>query len=100
MKLTNRGKPPGFLLLAIHGFNPLRWPAYRLLCRDIELACDEKVIKELGNEQRADYMQALLSCSVNFRMIAACPLAFGFFAFSCSLIRSLISKIISLSQDV
>ena len=53
------------------------WLAYVLLCRDIELACDEKVIKELGNEQRADYTQALVACSVNRRMIAACPLAFG-----------------------
>ena len=70
-------KPLGFLLLTIHWFNPLMWLAYVLLCRDIELACDEKVIKELGNEQRADYMQALVACSVNRRMIAACPLAFG-----------------------
>ena len=70
-------KPFGFLLLTIHWFNPLMWLAYVLLCRDIELACDEKVIKELGNEQRADYMQALVACSVNRRMIAACPLAFG-----------------------
>lgn len=70
-------KPFGFLLLTIHWFNPLVWLAYVLLCRDIELACDEKVIKELGNEQRADYAQALVACSVNRRMIAACPLAFG-----------------------
>lgn len=70
-------KPLGFLLLTIHWFNSLMWLAYVLLCRDIELACDEKVIKELGNEQRADYMQALVACSVNRRMIAACPLAFG-----------------------
>lgn len=70
-------KPLGFLLLTIHWFNPLMWLAYVLLCRDIELACDEKVIKELGNEQRADYTQALVGCSVNRRMIAACPLAFG-----------------------
>ena len=70
-------KPLGFLLLTIHWFNPLMWLAYVLLCRDIELACDEKVIKELGNEQRADYMQALVACSVNRRMIAACPLDFG-----------------------
>ena len=70
-------KPLGFLLLTIHWFNPLMWLAYVLLCRDIELACDEKVIKELGNEQRADYMQVLVACSVNRRMIAACPLAFG-----------------------
>ena len=70
-------KPLGFLLLTIHWFNPLMWLAYVLLCRDIELACDEKVIKKLGNEQRADYTQALVACSVNRRMIAACPLAFG-----------------------
>ena len=70
-------KPLGFLLLTIHWFNPMMWLAYVLLCRDIELACDEKVVRELGMEQRADYSQALLACSVNRRMIAACPLAFG-----------------------
>ena len=70
-------KPLGFLLLTIHWFNPLMWLAYVLLCRDIELACDEKVIKELGNEQSGDYTQALVACSVNRRMIGACPLAFG-----------------------
>ena len=70
-------KPLGFLLLMIHWFNPLMWLAYVLLCRDIELACDEKVIKELCNEQRGDYTQALVACSVNRRMIAACPLTFG-----------------------
>lgn len=70
-------KPLGFLLLTIHWFNPLMWLAYVLLCRDIELACDEKVIKGLSNEQRADYTQALVTCSVNRRMIAACPLTFG-----------------------
>lgn len=70
-------KPLGFLILKIHWFNPLVWLGYILLCRDIELACDEKVVKELNNEQRADYSQALLSCSVNRRMVAACPVAFG-----------------------
>ncbi len=70
-------KPLGFLLLTIHWFNPLMWLSYVLLCRDIELACDEKVIKELDCEQRANYTQALLACSVNHRRITACPLAFG-----------------------
>ena len=70
-------KPLGFLLLTLHWFNPLIWLGYTLLCRDIELACDEKVIKELDHDARADYSQALLACSVNRRMIAACPLAFG-----------------------
>ena len=71
-------KPLGFLLLTIHWFNPLMWLAYILLCRDIELACDEKVIKVLDHAHRADYSQALLSCHISRRRtIAACPLAFG-----------------------
>lgn len=70
-------KPLGFLLLTIHWFNPLMWLSYVLLCRDIELACDEKVIGKIGNAQRADYTQALVACSVDRRLIAACPLAFG-----------------------
>ena len=70
-------KPLGFLLLTIHWFNPLMWLGYVLLCRDIELACDEKVIGELDHDARADYSEALLTCSVNRKMIAACPLAFG-----------------------
>lgn len=70
-------KPLGFLLLTIHWFNPLMWLSYVLLCRDIELACDEKVIGKMGNAQRADYTQALVACSVDRRLIAACPLAFG-----------------------
>lgn len=70
-------KPLGFLLLMLHWFNPLMWLAYVLLCRDIELACDEKVIKTLDREGRADYSEALLTCSVNRRMITACPIAFG-----------------------
>ncbi len=70
-------KPLGFILLALHWFNPLMWLGYILLCRDIELACDEKVIKEMDNDAKADYTQALVACSVNRRRIAACPLAFG-----------------------
>lgn len=70
-------KPFGFLILTIHWFNPLLWLGYVLLCRDIELACDEKVVKEFDPQQKADYSQALLTCSVNRPMIAACPLAFG-----------------------
>ena len=70
-------KPLGFLILTLHWFNPLVWLGYVLLCRDIELACDEKVIKEMDADQKADYSQALLACSVNRRLIAACPLAFG-----------------------
>ncbi len=70
-------KPLGFLLLAVYWFNPLMWLAYILLCRDIELACDEKVMKQMGSEAKKPYSEALLNCSVKPRMIAACPLAFG-----------------------
>ncbi len=70
-------KPLGFLLLTLHWFNPLMWIAYILLCRDIELACDEKVVGALSRQEKADYSQALLNCSVRRRSIAACPLAFG-----------------------
>ncbi len=67
----------GFLMLTLHWFNPLMWLGYVLLCRDIELACDQKVVKDFSNEQKADYSEALLTCSVNRRIISACPLAFG-----------------------
>jgi len=67
----------GYLVLALHWFNPLVWLAYILFCRDIELACDEKVVKGLDGAARADYSQALLSCAAPGRAVAACPLAFG-----------------------
>ena len=70
-------KPLGFLLLTLHWFHPLLWVGYLLLCKDIELACDEKVIKELNRDRKADYSQALLTCSVRRRTPSACPLAFG-----------------------
>ncbi len=70
-------KPIGFVLLAVYWFNPLLWAAYVLLCRDIEAACDEKVIREMGKEERRAYSAALLRCSVRHRVLAACPLAFG-----------------------
>lgn len=67
----------GYLVLALHWFNPLVWVAYLLFCRDIELACDEKVVRGLDGAARADYSQALLSCAAPKRAVAACPLAFG-----------------------
>ena len=70
-------KPLAFVLLAVHWFNPLVWLAYVLLCRDIESACDERVLKDMGREERRAYSAALLNCSVRPRMIGACPLAFG-----------------------
>lgn len=70
-------KPLGFILLTVYWFNPVMWLAYILLCRDIELACDEKVIKEMGTDIKKSYSEALINCSVSRRTISACPLAFG-----------------------
>lgn len=70
-------KPLGFALLAVYWFNPLMWLAYTLLCRDIELACDERVLRGMDAGQVKAYSSALLACSVPRRMLAACPLAFG-----------------------
>lgn len=70
-------KPLGFVLLSVYWFNPVLWLAYILLCRDIEQACDERVIKALDTDGKKAYSMALLTCSVPRRMIAACPLAFG-----------------------
>ena len=70
-------KPIGFLLLCVYWFNPLVWLGYILLCKDIELACDERAVRNFSSDQLADYSQALLSCSVNRRIITDCPIAFG-----------------------
>ena len=70
-------KPLGFALLTVNWFNPLLWVAYVLLCRDIEMACDEKVVRDLSVEEKKAYSAALLRCSANPRRITACPLAFG-----------------------
>lgn len=70
-------KPLGYTILTVYWFNPLIWIAYILLCRDIEAACDEKVIKQLGEGAKKPYAEALINCSVPRRMISACPLAFG-----------------------
>lgn len=70
-------KPLGFLLLTVYWFNPVLWVAYILFCRDIELACDEKVIKQMGVEIKKSYSEALINCSVSRKMVSACPLAFS-----------------------
>lgn len=70
-------KPAAYLLLAVYWFQPLVWIAYVLLCRDIELACDERVARDLDPAGRRRYSQTLLQCSVSRSTIAACPLAFG-----------------------
>ncbi|MDD4745060.1 MAG: M56 family metallopeptidase [Eubacteriales bacterium] len=70
-------KPVGYLLLTVYWFNPLVWLAYHLLSRDIELACDERVVKKMISADRKAYSEALLACSVPRHQITACPLAFG-----------------------
>ena len=70
-------KPLGWLLLTVYWFNPLCWAAYILLCRDIEMACDEKVIRDMDAAAKKAYSIALLSCSTHRNQISACPLAFG-----------------------
>ncbi len=70
-------KPLGFLLLAVHWFNPLLWVAYILLCRDIEQACDERVLKNMDEEAVKTYTRTLLRCSMDRHTLAFCPLAFG-----------------------
>ncbi len=70
-------KPLGFMLLTVYWFNPIMWLAYILLCRDIELACDERVIKQMSSFDKKEYTTALLDYSISGRMITACPLAFG-----------------------
>lgn len=70
-------KPLGYALLCVYWFQPLCWVAYVLFGRDIELACDEKVIKDLSFADKKEYSKALLSCGAQERMILTCPVAFG-----------------------
>ena len=70
-------KPLGFVLLAVYWFNPLLWLAYALLCRDIELACDERVIRTMDASAVKTYSTVLLACSIPHKAVISCPLAFG-----------------------
>ncbi len=76
-RLDHIWKPLGFLLLSVYWFNPVLWMSYIFLCRDIELACDEKVIEEQGLDIKKGYSEALINCSLPRRQLSACPLAFG-----------------------
>lgn len=67
----------GYLLLTVYWFHPLVWVGYILFCRDMEMACDERVIHSMDNVGRAAYSQALLDCSSSKRTVSVCPLAFG-----------------------
>ena len=76
-RLDHIWKPIGFLLLTFYWFNPIIWVGYIFLCRDIELACDERVIESRDGEYKKQYSNALINCSCQKRYITACPLAFG-----------------------
>ena len=76
-RLDHWWKPLAYLLLSVYWFHPLIWVAYHLFCRDLELACDEKVIRDLSLEEKKAYSHALVSCSLQQRLVLTCPLAFG-----------------------
>lgn len=76
-RLDHLWKPLGFLLLTVYWFNPVLWVAYIFLCRDIEAACDEQVVRNMTAADRKAYSEALLACSAPRRLVSACPLAFG-----------------------
>lgn len=86
-------KPFAFLLLSIYWFNPILWLSYVMLCRDIEYACDEKVIKNLAKENRQRYSMALLENSVKRHLVSSCPVAFGEVG-----VKSRINKIMNYKQ--
>ncbi len=76
-RLDHLVKPIAYFILAIHWFNPLVWLAYVLFCKDIEYACDEKVLENAAADIRKDYAHALLECASKRSFLAACPIAFG-----------------------
>lgn len=65
------------LLLAVYWFNPVIWLAYYLMCKDMEMSCDEKVIAMIGREMKGDYSRSLLKFASGRKNWAASPLAFG-----------------------
>lgn len=76
-RLDHLWKPSGFILLSVYWFNPLLWVAYVLFCRDVEKACDQRVIRDMDASERRQYSEALVACSTHHRSAVACPLAFG-----------------------
>ncbi|MBE6543555.1 MAG: M56 family metallopeptidase [Ruminococcaceae bacterium] len=76
-RLDHLWKPLGFIIFTLHWFNPVVVLGYILLCRDIEKACDEKVISKMDNDSKLDYLESLVLCSVHRNMVSVCPVAFG-----------------------
>lgn len=67
----------GFLLLSVYWFHPLVWVSYLLFCRDLEMACDERAVSDLSEEDRKAYSCALLACAAPKHSLTVCPVAFG-----------------------
>ncbi|SCJ81614.1 Methicillin resistance mecR1 protein [uncultured Eubacterium sp.] len=76
-RLDHVTKPLAYLILMLHWFNPLVWVGFIMYCRDMELACDEKVVKDMTIDERKEYSNALLNCSIKHSALSICPLAFG-----------------------
>ncbi len=76
-RLDHITRPLGFTILCLHWFNPLVWVAYIMFCRDVELACDEKVVKQMGVKEKKNYSNALIRCSAQKTYIKASPIAFA-----------------------
>lgn len=76
-RLDHLVKPLAFVFLAVYWFHPLLWVAYALLCRDMEAACDQRVLRDMDDNERRGYASALLVCGVDRKSLAACPVAFG-----------------------
>lgn len=66
-----------FIVTCIHWFNPLVWIAFYLMGEDMELSCDEKVVKQMGNSIKKEYSSSLLSMSTGRRILGGSPIAFG-----------------------
>ena len=86
-------KPLAYLILMLHWFNPLVWIGFIMYCRDVELACDDRVVREMSVEERKEYASALLNCSVKQSVLSICPLAFGEIG-----VRSRISKVLHFNK--
>ncbi len=76
-RFDNIRKPLAFFILSLHWYNPMVWVAYVLFCRDMELACDEKVFRAISEDERYSYAEALVKCSTPKKIMAVCPVAFG-----------------------
>lgn len=76
-RLDHIVKVLAFIALSIHWFNPLVWFAFMMAGKDMEMSCDEAVVRKMGDGVLADYAASLLSLATGKHIIAGMPLAFG-----------------------